>query len=93
MAKVVSLRPDSEPLLISEFSVPFGDEVYTVRRAVDRETKRGFVTIYDSDRRAVLVFSSRYPDELIHQLIVGWRAGYTRGLERGRRERSQEHVS
>jgi hypothetical protein len=77
--------------MISQHSLPFGDEVYNVRRAVDRETKRGFVTISDGAGRAVLVFSARYPN--IQQLIVGWRAGYTRGLERGRREVSQENVS
>jgi hypothetical protein len=77
------IRAKPSPMEISEFSLPVGDEVYTVRRAVERDTQAGFVTIYDSDCRAVLVFPSRYPDEHIAQLIVGWRAGYSRGLERG----------
>ena len=95
MDNVVFLKPDkSKPALsVSTYSLPFGDEIYSVRRAVDRDTQNGFVTISDGAGRAILVFSARYPDQLIHQLIVGWRAGYTRGLERGRRERSQENVS
>jgi hypothetical protein len=54
--------------------------------SVERDTKGGFVTIVDDAGKAVLVFSASYPDEHVHQLIVGWRAGYRRGLERGRRE-------
>jgi hypothetical protein len=45
------------------------------------------VTIHDSScGKPVLVFSAAFPNNHIHQLIVGWRAGYSQGRERGRLE-------
>jgi hypothetical protein len=88
-ATVVDLRPKAakpEPLSISEYPLTVGDEIYHVRSALDSETRRGFVTIHDNDGRAVLVFSSSFPDEHISQLIVAWRAGHKQGLDRGRAE-------
>jgi hypothetical protein len=82
-----------EPMEISEYSLDVGDGVYRVRRAVERDTQAGIVMIYDATGKAVLVFSASYPAEHIHQLIVGWRAGYRHGRERGRREDSAENVS
>jgi hypothetical protein len=84
---VISLRtgmPRAEPLESSEYSLTVGDENYRVRRAVDRDTQRGFVTIVDEAGKALLVFSSSFPDEHVSQLIVGWRAGHKQGLDRGR---------
>ena len=88
-ATVVDLRPAAakpDPLTISEYSLTVGDEIYHVRSALDSDTRRGFVTIHDNDGRAVLVFTSSFPEEHISQLIAGWRAGHRQGLDRGRAE-------
>jgi hypothetical protein len=82
-----------QPLEISEYSLTVGDGLYRVRRAVERDTQGGFVTIHDSCGKPVLVFSAAFPDEHVHQLIVGWRAGHKQGLERGRRQGRSENVS
>jgi hypothetical protein len=75
-----------ETMEISEYDLNVGGDLYRVRRAVDRETKAGFVTIVDSAGKPVLVFSSRFPDEHVGTLVVAWRTGNRQGLERGRRE-------
>ena len=78
---------------ISEYSLEVGDGLYRVRRAVERDTKAGFVTIHDAAGRSVLVFSASFPGEHIRQLMVAWRAGYGHGRERGRSEVSTEAVT
>lgn len=85
MTNVINL-PGHPEIEISEYSLSVGDELYSVRRAVEPDTKGGFVIIYDSAGQQVLVFSARFPDEHIHQLIVAWRTGRSHGLHRGRRE-------
>jgi hypothetical protein len=93
---VISLRtrePVPEPMLVSTYSLLIGGEIYRVRRAVERDTKCGFVTIHDSCGKPVLVFSAAFPSEHIGQLIVAWRAGHGQGRERGRREGTPENVS
>jgi hypothetical protein len=75
-----------ETMEISEYSLTVGDDLYRVRRAVERDTQGGFVTIHDSCGKPVLVFSASFPAAHIGQLIVAWRAGYGQGLGRGRRE-------
>lgn len=80
-------------MLVSTYSLLIGGEIYRVRRAVERDTKCGFVTIHDSCGKPVLVFSASFPDAHIGQLIVAWRTGNRQGLERGRRESSPENVS
>ena len=93
---VISLRtrePMPEPMLVSTYSLLIGGEIYRVRRAVERDTKCGFVTIHDSCGKPVLVFSASFPDAHIGQLIVAWRTGNRQGLERGRHESSPENVS
>ena len=95
-SNVIRLRtgkPIPDTLEISETSMTVGDELYRVRRAVDRDTKRGFVTIIDDAGTAIIVLSSSFPHAHIHQLIVGWRTGYGIGLDRGRRELRMESVS
>lgn len=95
-SNVIRLRtgkPIAEPLEISVTSLTVGDELYRARRAVDRDTKRGFVTIIDDTGTAIMVLSSSFPEQHISQLIVGWRTGYRIGLERGRREPHLESVS
>jgi hypothetical protein len=85
MTNVINL-PGQPEMEISEYSLSVGDELYRVRRAVEPDTKGGFVTIKDGAGVTVLVFSARFPDEHIHQLIVAWRTGRSHGLYRGRRE-------
>jgi hypothetical protein len=85
-SNVVSIRtgePKPEPLQVTEYSLTVGEESYRVRRAVDRDTQRGFVTIFDDAGAAILVLSASFPSEHIYQLIVGWRTGYRQGLVRG----------
>jgi hypothetical protein len=53
-------QPKSE-MEIGEYSLQVGDELYRVRRAVETDTRGGFVTIKDSCGTPVLVFSARYP--------------------------------
>jgi hypothetical protein len=89
MTNVINLpgQPEPSPMEISEYSLSVGDELYRVRRAVELDANGGgFVIIYDSAGQQVLVFSARFPDEHIHQLIVAWRTGRSHGLHRGRRE-------
>jgi hypothetical protein len=86
---VISLRtrePVPEPMLVSTHSLLIGGEIYRVRRAVERDTKCGFVTIHDSCGKPVLVFSAAFPPEHVGTLVVAWRTGRSQGLERGRRE-------
>jgi hypothetical protein len=80
----VPVAPD--PMEISEYSLAVGDDLYRVRRAVERDTQAGFVTIKDATGKPVLVFSARFPDEHIGTLVVAWRTGHRQGLARGRRE-------
>jgi hypothetical protein len=78
-------KPKPPPLEITKYSLNVGGEIYGVRRAVDADTQRGFVTICDEGGAMILVFSSTFPNEHIATLIIAWRAGHSRGLERGRR--------
>ena len=81
-SNIISLRTRME---ISEYFLQIGGESYRVRRAVESDTNGGgFVMIYESAGQPVLVFSARYPDEHVGQLIVAWRTGFRQGLERGR---------
>ncbi len=73
-------------LEITEYTLTIGGDDYRVRRAADKETQGGFVTISDAEGNAVLVFSASFPSDHIALLIVAWRAGHARGLARGRSE-------
>jgi hypothetical protein len=72
-------------LAISEHTLTVAGDIYAVRRAVDADTQRGFVTICDESGAMILVFSATFPTEHIATLIIAWRAGHSQGLERGRR--------
>ncbi|MGM4916239.1 hypothetical protein [Tardiphaga sp. 813_E8_N1_3] len=88
-SNVISIRtgkPKSPPLTVSEHTLTVAGDTYTVRRAVDADTQRGFVTICTEGGAMILVFSATYPREHIATLIIAWRAGHARGLERGRRD-------
>jgi hypothetical protein len=84
---VVSIRtglPKPEPLDIREYKIQINEDVYGVRRAVDRETKAGLLTITDDEGRAVLVRGAQIPDEFVADLIEAWRVGRNRGRFEGR---------
>jgi hypothetical protein len=84
---VVSIRtglPKPEPLDIREYKIQINEDVYGVRRAVDRETKAGLLTITDDEGRAVLVRGAQIPDEFVADLIEAWRVGRNRGRVEGR---------
>jgi hypothetical protein len=78
---------------ISGYSLDVGGGHYRVRRAVERGTQVGFVTIHDATGRPVLVFSASFPAAHIGQLIVAWRTGNRQGLERGPREGRTESAT
>lgn len=91
MSNVINFRsekqhPKPDALEISEHVLTVGGDDYRVRRAADRETQRGFVTISDAEGKVVLIFTATFPSDHIALLIVAWRAGHTRGLACGRSE-------
>jgi hypothetical protein len=88
-SNVISIRtgkPKPPPLAISEHTLTVDGDTYAIRRAVDAGTQRGFVTISDDSGAMILVFSATFPREHIATLIIAWRAGHARGIERGRRD-------
>jgi hypothetical protein len=87
MHNVVSIRtgePKPEPLEIREYRFQFNGDVYNVRRATDRDTGGGILTISDEDSRPVLVRGASIPGEFVPDLIHAWSAGRTKGRFEGR---------